>query len=244
MKPLLVALACVLLSGVAPRALHAAPASNASNAPLAGPEYIVVSGGPTLMKWEQWKIQPHDLWWMNFIRAARIRIQQLEAQGVPGSQITWLVYRPSYETRAAQDGQDLIAHITSVRDRYGVNLRFFRRTETLIDYLNNGQPRDRVKIADFEYFGHSNKACFLFDYSNVIDSASKVWLHESELTKIHRGIFTSDAFVKSWGCHTGESMSKKFRAATGIRMWGATGRSQYNTHELPSLATRDGRWRY
>jgi len=75
----------------------------------------------------------------------------------------------------------------------------------VIDYLNNGQDRSRVKIADLEFFGHSNKACWLFDYSNIIDSSSKVWLHENELGKIRRGIFARGALVKSWSCHTGES---------------------------------------
>ena len=56
----------------------------------------------------------------------------------------------------------------------------------------------------------------MFDYSNNIDSASKVWLHQDDLKKINRGIFARDAYVKSWGCHTGESMSKKWHEATGV----------------------------
>jgi len=225
--------------------MPAAFAANA-NAPAPGPqkEYIILSGGPSLFVWEKWKAQPHDMWWMNFIRAGRIRIQELEAQGVPGSEITWLVYSPSYKTRAKQEKQDLLSDITSVRDRYGIHLQFFNKSRQVIDYLNSGKPRDRVKIADFEYFGHSNKACWLFDYSNNIDSASKVWLHEDDLKQIHRGIFTRDAFVKSWGCHTGESMSQKFRKATGVKMWGAIGRTQYNTDTLPSLVNADGKWKY
>lgn len=221
-----------------------APLRSASASPHDGKEYIIVSGGVTLLKWEKWKNPPHDIWWMNFIRAARIRIQQLQALGVPSSQITWLVFEPSYHTRSKQEGRDLIPFIKSVRDTYGVNLRFFSRTQQLIDYLNNGKPRNSVKIANFEYFGHSNKACFLFDYSNEIDSCSKVWLHEDELGKIRRGIFTRDAFAKSWGCHTGSSMSQKFRSFTGIPMWGATGRSQYMTHELPTLADPTTKWKY
>jgi len=209
-------------------------------------EYIIVCGGPTLMKWEKWKppVYQRDLWWMNFIRAARIRIQQLEEQGVPPSKITWLVYQPSYRTRASEEGKDLMSIITSVRDAYQVDLKFFSRTQQLLDHLNHGKPRDRVKIANLEYFGHSNKVCFLFDYSNNIDGASKVWLHENELAKLSPGIFARNAFVKSWGCHTGESMSQKFRRVTGVPMWGAVGKSQYQTHELPTLASPTGRWRY
>lgn len=209
-------------------------------------EYILLSGGPSLMEWERFKPAPHDRWWGNFIRAARVRIEQLRKQHGPGAMITWLVYRPGYERRGARMSEpELISNIESVRDKYGVRLIWFSRTQQLLDYLNAGQPRDRVKITNFEFYGHSNRACFMFDYSNEIDSASKVWLHENELRKIRRGIFAKDAFVKSWGCHTGESMSKKFRNATGIRMIGAIGKTDYAYGHLrgwvPALST-GSRW--
>ncbi|MGA9579346.1 MAG: hypothetical protein WBV90_17175 [Terrimicrobiaceae bacterium] len=191
-------------------------------------EYIILSGGPSLIEWEKFKDAPHDRWWGNFIRSARVRIEQLRKQHGPTARITWLVYKPGYVRRAQrQDHSDLIGNIASVRDKYGLNLVFFSDTGQLINYLNYGQPRNRVKIANFEFYGHSNKACFMFDYSNEIDSASKVWLHETELKKIHRGIFARNAFVKSWGCHTAESMSKYWRRAVGNRMIGAFGKTDY-----------------
>jgi hypothetical protein len=204
-------------------------------------EYLLISGGVSLDVWEKWKSQPHDRWWMNFIRAARLRIEQIQ-QANPNQQITWLVYRPAYVTRSRQDGRDYTSLITSVRDTFHVRLMWFDSTYPLVNYINRGQPRGSVKINGLEYFGHSNKACFMFDYSNIIDSASKVWLHENDLTKIQRGIFTRDALVRSWGCHTGESMSGRWRSATGVPMWGLTGKSQYLTNELPVPATVAGRW--
>ena len=54
-----------------------------------------------------------------------------------------------------------------------------------------------------------------------------MWLHESELRRIRRGIFSHKAFVKSWGCHTAESMSKYWRQATGTKMIGAFGKTDY-----------------
>jgi hypothetical protein len=204
-------------------------------------EAIIVTGGVSLWIWEKWKAQPHDNWWMNFVRASQIRIAQIQ-QANPQQQITWVVYRPAYNTRSRQDGKDYTAFINTMRDGLHVKLLWFDRTSQLLNYINAGQPRDRVKINDLEFFVHSNKACFLFDYSNNIDSASKVWLHEDDLTKIQRGIFTKDALVRSWGCHTGESMSRRFRAATGIAMWGLTGKSQYMTDELPVPATDAGHW--
>jgi hypothetical protein len=204
-------------------------------------EHVIVSGGVSLWVWEKWKAQPHDNWWANFVRAARIRIQQIR-ESKPDAQITWLVYRPSYISRGRQDNRDYMSLISSVRDAYNVRLMWFESTDQLVNYLNAGQPRDRVKIANLEFFGHSNKACFMFDYSNMIDSGSKCWLHEKEFGKIRRGIFTRDALVRSWGCHTGESMSQKFRAATGVPMWGLIGKSQYLTEELPVAASATGRW--
>src|SRR5437667_10835538 len=152
-------------------------------------EWIIVVGGPSLKEWEQYKAQPHDHWWANFVHAARIRTEQLRGQLGPDAKITWLVYKPGYVDRGKQDGQDLIANINSVRDKYNLRLVYFSRGSEVIDYLNNGQPRAQVRIAGFEYFGHSNRACFMFDYSNVVDSSSKAWLHESDLVKIDRHAF-------------------------------------------------------
>ena len=46
-------------------------------------------------------------------------------------------------------------------------------------------------------------------------------IHYSTLKQINRGIFSRDAYVKSWSCHTGESMSKVFKTQTGVAMIGA-----------------------
>lgn len=224
-------------------ALLAPPALRAANPaePTKPGETVIVSGGVSLWVWEKWKAKPHDLWWANFVRAARIRIQQIRAQR-PDQEITWFVHRPSYITRGRQDGRDYLSLITSVRDAFGVRIKWFDSASQVVDYLNHGQPRDRVKINNLEWFVHSNKACFMFDYSNNIDSGSKCWLHENELKRINRGIFTRDALVRSWGCHTGESMSKKWRSAIGVPMWGVRGKTQYLTEELPVPSTPGGRW--
>jgi hypothetical protein len=205
-------------------------------------EYIVVVGGPSLHEWEQYKAEPHDHWWANFVHAARVRTEQLRFELGPDAMITWLVYAPGYRTRSNQENQDLISNINSVRDKYHLHLVYFNSGPDMVKYLNSGQPRDQLKITGFEYFGHSNRACFMFDYSNVIDSASKAWLHESELNKIDRRDFARGAYVKSWGCHTGESMSRKWRDATGTRMWGAIGKTDFSTGQLPALSSPGGKW--
>ncbi|MEA3210161.1 MAG: hypothetical protein QOE70_3218 [Chthoniobacter sp.] len=221
--------------------LGTAPFAAADPVPPGPGEYILISGGVSLTIWEKWKAAPHDGWWMNFVRAARIRINEIQAAN-PTADLTWLVYRPAYQTRGAQDSRDYLSDIRSVQSTYHIRLIFFDRTSEMIEYLNDGQNRRAHPICDLEYFGHSNKACFLFDYSNNIDSASKVWLHEKELGQIHRGIFARNAFVKSWGCHTGESFSKKFASATGVRMIGAKGKTQYMDDVLPIVSSADGHW--
>ncbi len=204
-------------------------------------EYVILTGGVSLWIWEKYKAEPHDSWWANFVRASRIRIEQIEQQD-PDAHVTWLVYRPAYIVRARQENNDLLAHIESVRDAFHCKLIFFDKANEVFNYLNSGQNRNQVKICDFEYFGHSNKACWMFDYSNNLDSASKCWLHEDDLKQLQRADFARDAYVKSWSCHTGESMSQKFRSATGVPMIGAIGKTQYMTDELPILSSPEGRW--
>jgi len=207
-------------------------------------EYVIVIGGVSLMQWEKYKANPHDNWWANFVRAGRIRTQQIRAVSadVP---ITWFVYRPSYAARSKVDGRDLFPFIDSVGQTFNFKVVYFDKSAQIIDYLNNGtaaRPRSQVKVCGFEYFGHSNKACWMFDYSNNLDSGSKCWLHEKEIAQIKRGAFTRDAFIKSWGCYSGELFVKSWNKATGTRMWGAIGKTQYNTDELPTLVKEGARW--
>jgi hypothetical protein len=208
-----------------------------SAAASAQTEYIICSGGPALRKWEDLRqpSQRHDRWWGNFVRPARVRMQELQRTMPKGTVITWLVFQDSYVRRAAEDRDTLISHIQSVRDTYKINLVWFRTGEEVIQYINRGSasvPRNRVKISGFEYFGHSNKFCFLFDYSSDLYAVSSAWLHENDLRRIHRSAFARKAFCQSWGCHTGESMSKAWRKATGASMIGAIGKTDYSDMHL------------
>src|SRR5438067_5555925 len=90
-------------------------------APIPSGEWIIVVGGPSMYQWEQYKSQPHDHWWANFVHAARLRTEQLRKGLEPDAMITWLVYRPGYVDRAQQEHQDLISHIESVRDKLNLN---------------------------------------------------------------------------------------------------------------------------
>ena len=105
-------------------------------------------GGPSLHIWEQYKGPiAHDHWWANFVHAARVRTEQLRVQLGPNAMITWLVYKPGYIDRGRQEKQDLISNINSVRDKFHLNLVYFDHGSDVINYLNNGQPRDQLKIS-------------------------------------------------------------------------------------------------
>ena len=203
-------------------------------------EYILLCGGPSLHLWEQYKNEPHDNYWGCFVRAARTRLQELRPviKGNASATVTMLIYLDGYRSRSVQEKRDLIPLIYSVRDAYQLNLVPIENGEDVIRYLNAGQPRQQIKIADFEYFGHSNQ----------VGSSSKSWLHQNQLAELHRGLFAAGAYVKSWGCYTGESMSQKFRAATGVPMVGAVGKVDYSNREdalngiVPVLSSVGGRW--
>src|ERR1700682_3520697 len=130
--PILVLLGLLLVQQAAP--------------PPATGEYVLLVGGPSLMQWEKYKGEAaHDHWWANFIRAARIRTEQIRTQA-PDARITWLVYGPGYKDRAQQEKQDLFALIGSVRDKFNLKLIYFAKGDEVINYLNNGQPRDSLRI--------------------------------------------------------------------------------------------------
>ncbi len=209
-------------------------------------EYIIVSGGPALRYWENYRREEHrhDQWWGNFIRTARIRVQQFQKATDGKVNITWLVYRDGYETRATEDGDPLISHIESVRDKYNIRLIWFNKTDELINYINTGQDRRKVQISGFEYFGHSNKYCFVFDYSNHVLGASKVFLHQSDLKRFNRKAFARGAYCKSWGCHSGESFCQEFKKQTGVKMIGAVGKTDYSDtwRQILPYISSGGRW--
>src|SRR3982750_265500 len=102
-------------------------------------EYIILVGGPSLKQWEQYKAQPHDHWWANFVRAARLRTEKLRDGLGPNAPITWLIYKQGYLDRQPQENQDLIALIESVRDKFNINLVWFKNGVDVINYLNNGR---------------------------------------------------------------------------------------------------------
>lgn len=217
----------------------------------AGGEYVICSGGPALRRWEEYRManDRHDRYWGNFITAARIRMQDIRAQQGPGVNLVWLIYRPGYVSRQIEDRKSSTVEyvcdmslIDAAAAKVNARIVWFSTTQEFVSYLNSHTGSRRM--TGFEYFGHSNKYCFLFDYSNELLGCSTTYLHQKHLRSLRRGIFTSDAIVKSWGCHTGESMSSYWQKATGHPMWGATGKTDFtaikDNKSLPVVV--GGRW--
>ncbi|TFE66129.1 hypothetical protein A7Q09_02135 [Methylacidiphilum sp. Yel] len=204
-------------------------------------EWIVVSGGPALRFFEHGKADSHDKYWGNFIRASVARIEQLQLSQPKNVEISWLVFRPAYLRRAQEEKLDILSQIIAQADALGVQLFWFDTKEELVNYLNFGKDRKREPIGNFDYFGHSNKACFMFDYSSQFDNLSQEFLHEKELSLIEKKIFTKKATIKSWGCHSGEFFSQRWKKRFGIPMVGAVGKTDYTSASLPFLS-KTGRW--
>jgi hypothetical protein len=207
-------------------------------------EQIIVSGGCALEYNEKTKPAPHDRYWGNFIDSALLRMSQIRPTLTVGDQLTWLVYRPAYAARGKEDNVNYLADIQVKAAKASANLLWFDSQQELINYLNKGQNRRQVKITRFEYFGHSNMLCFMFDYSNDLSGASPAFgiLHQNDLKKIDRDSFAKDGYAKSWGCHSGESYSAEWQRRTGVPMVGAIGKTDYSNGGLPFLSTPNGQW--
>ncbi len=193
-------------------------------------EYIIVSGGPAQRKWEDLRRagEQHDRWWGNFVATAVTRMKDIR-QSQPAMPITWLVYRDSYARRSATDNKPYLSWIQEKQSKLGIKVVFYSSGSDVISYLNGCR---RGSVNGFEYFGHSNKFCFLFDYSSEIYGVSSAWLHQNDLKRIHSSVFAPNAYCQSWGCHTAEAMSAEWKKATGIWLVGAYGKTDYSDLHL------------
>jgi len=205
-------------------------------------EDIILTGGPALRFMETGKAATHDIYWFNFVDASVLRLKELKSKADGGDLVTWLVYRPAYASRGREMGWNLLSQIEAKAKKYGVNLVYFDTKEQLIAYLNKGLNRDKIKITNFDYIGHSNKACFLFDYSNTIDTMSIAFLHVKDLKQIEDDVFAENATCKSWGCHSGELYSAKWKSHFDVPMTGAVGKTDFAHGGVPELSNGEGKW--
>jgi hypothetical protein len=204
-------------------------------------EHVIVSGGPSLNRWEHLRIpeDQHDRWWANFIRGGTMRMDEIRRVYGGTASIVWIVYRPGYEMRGREDGKNYISLINGQASKRNATLIWINSGSDLIRNLN---ARPRGGIQTFDFFGHSNKHCFCLDYGTEIMAVSTEWLHENDLGRINRSIFSRNAYCKSWGCHTGESMSAVWKSKLGIPLEGARGKTDYRSLSKGQFPSVSGSW--
>ena len=204
-------------------------------------DHVIVTGGPALRKWENLRVSDdqHDRWWANFIRASTLRMAEIRKAYGSSAPIVWMVYQPGYQTRGREDGKPYTTWIAGLAAERRVTLVWFNSSGGFIQSLNS---RPRGSIQTFDFFGHSNRYAFMFDYGNEITAVSTAWLHERDLPRIKASIFSPNAYCKSWGCHTGESMSAFWKRATGIPLEGARGPTSYTEVGHGTMPVVKGSW--
>ena len=162
--------------------------------------HVVMCGGPALKQWEGLRIQPdrHDNWWANFVRASTVRIAQIQ-QADPGARITWIVYRPGYVTRGKEDGKPYTKWISDLAAKYKTKLVWVNTADQAIRALNSSPRFQGDKVESFYYFGHSNCFAWMLDYGNNIMAVSTEWIHETDLNRIRRDIFSPQSDCRRFG---------------------------------------------
>jgi hypothetical protein len=108
-------------------------------------EIVIMSGGPTSHRMDP----DHDANPLNYATAARIRIQRLmesafgdQRQMLTGDQLSWVIMRPPYRYRAAEDGESEDAYVDLISTRSVSNLR--RDWDRLRGLWLESHPDERV----------------------------------------------------------------------------------------------------
>lgn len=204
-------------------------------------QHVILTGGPALREWEDLRTPSnrHDRWWANFVRASTLQMDIIRQQYGADQSITWYVHKQGYIRRGREDNKPYTTWIQEQATKRNAKLIWIRGGNDFIRSFNR-LPAGQTKT--FNYFGHSNKHCFLLDYSSAVLGASNAWLHETELKRLSPRPFERKAICKSWGCYTAKSMSKFWRKATGKRLIAAKGKTDYEALSFGKLPTTKGRW--
>lgn len=207
--------------------------------PLFSKEHVILCGGPASRKWENLRVKKdrHDRWWANFIRASTMRMDELRKAHGPGAKITWIVYKNGYIRRGREDGKPYTTWITEQATKRKAKLVWINTGNQAISAINAHSD-----IVTFDFFGHSNRFCFMLDYGSDVMAVSQCWIHERDLGKIRGRAFNKNAFCQSWGCHTGESMSAVWKRKIGNTLIGAKGKTDYTALSFGKMPTVSGHW--
>ena len=210
-------------------------------------DIVLISGGPALRSFERYRTASHDKYWGNFIDSAVLRAKELQTTLPPTDKIVWLVFRPSYQRRGQEEKEDYLKILEERGLKAGISPIYFDNKKQLFTLLRRDGSNEKPKISRLEYFGHSNQKCWMFDYSNRVDGGAlePLVVHVDDLENISGKSFTSDAECISYGCHSGEEFSQRWRMIVGRPMVGAVGKTDYSDGGIPKLSTgKGGTWAY
>jgi hypothetical protein len=204
-------------------------------------EHVILCGGPSLPKWENLRVdgERHDQWWANFIRASTLRMVEIRRAYGKDAKLVWIVYKDGYILRGREDGKPYTTWINEQAAKRNCQLIWVNTGSEAIRALNSRPTRS---VRTFDYFGHSNRHCFMLDYGSEVMAVCKAWIHENDIHKVRRNIFAEHAICQSYGCHSGESMSAFWNKSLGIRLIGANGKTDYAVVGQGRLPTVSGRW--
>ncbi|MFT6242016.1 MAG: hypothetical protein ACI9NQ_000130 [Paracoccaceae bacterium] len=208
-------------------------------APLLAKEHVILCGGPASRKWENLRVEKdrHDRWWANFVRASTMRMDELRRAHGASAQITWIVYKNGYLTRSRDDSNPYTTWITEQATKRNAKLIWINTGSQAISAINAHKD-----IITFDYFGHSNRFCFMLDYGSDVMAVSQCWIHERDLGKIRRRAFNKNALCQSWGCHTSQSMSAVWKRKIGHTLVGTKGKTNYEALSFGRMPTASGGW--
>lgn len=204
-------------------------------------EHVIVCGGPALRAWENYRIEDdqHDRWWANFVRASTLRMAEVRKTYGKEAPLVWLVYKPGYVARGREDSKPYTTWIAEQASKRNATLIWF---SSGADYISKINARPRKSVLTYDYFGHSNKHAFMFDYGSDIMAVSTAWLHERDIPRLKSSIFANSAYCKSWGCHTGASMSGVWKKHLGTPLIGANGKTLYTMVGRGEMPAGFGGW--
>ncbi len=208
---------------------------------------VLISGGPALRSHERYKPNTHDRYWANFVDSALARVKELRQELGPNDRLTWLVFRPGYVRRGMEEKQDYLKILEERGQQHGLTPIYFDDKHQLFTLLRRDGSPERPKISRLEYYGHSNKKCWMFDYSNRVDGGAiePLVVHVDDLENISGSSFTPNATCVSYGCHSGEEFSQRWRMIVGRPMVGAVGKTDYRAGGMPKLSEgKGGSWAY
>ncbi len=210
-------------------------------------DIVLISGGPALRSHERYKPNTHDRYWANFVDSALARVKELRQELGPNDRLTWLVFRPGYVRRGTEEKQDYLKILEERGQQHGLMPIYFDDKHQLFTLLRRDGSPERPKISRLEYYGHSNKKCWMFDYSNRVDGGAiePLVVHVDDLENISGSSFTPNATCVSYGCHSGEEFSQRWRMIVGRPMVGAVGKTDYSAGGMPKLSEgKGGSWAY